>query len=96
MIHPSIILLTTAFDALIRDMTEREDDLVSQNADPRQIVQYYQQALPRLDDAFRIAMMYASPDLMLRFQHDYLALRKSLFNHLVQAQLALANPSSSQ
>jgi hypothetical protein len=78
---------------MLADMAERQNDLVSQHANPRDIMEYCQKALPRLDDAFHIAMMYAPLDLKLEFQHDYIVLRQSLLNDLVQAQSALAKPT---
>jgi hypothetical protein len=90
MINPGRTLLKAAFDALVADMTERENDLVLQSANPRQVMEYCQQALPRLDDSFCVAMKYASVDLMLEFHHDYIALRNRLLSDLESAQLVLS------
>jgi len=75
-------------DAMITDMTERVKDL--HHGNPREIMETCQKMLPELDNAFRIEMMYAPPEIKPELQHDYMVTRQNLLNDLVLAQLALS------
>jgi hypothetical protein len=79
--------------AMMTDLRDRENDLMQHHANPREIMEYCQQTLLKLDDAFRVVMMYAPPEQKPEIQHSYVEYRQKLLNLLVQAQLALSTPS---
>jgi hypothetical protein len=81
-------------EAMMTDMTEQAKDLVLHHATPREVMEFCQETLPKLDDMFRIEMMYAPPELKPEFQADYVVTRQSLLSNLVLAQVALSTPSS--
>jgi hypothetical protein len=74
--------------AMMKDINESGEYL--EHANPREIMEYCQQTLPKLDDAFRVLMTYAtSEEQRSEVQRSYLVTRQNLLNLLVQAQLAL-------
>jgi hypothetical protein len=78
-------------NAMLRDLADQLRDLNKRDASPREVIEYCQKALPKLDEIFRIEMMYAPPELKLEFQNDYVVVRQKILNDLVDAQLALAS-----
>jgi hypothetical protein len=85
---------TLRIEAVMADMVERGEDLNLRHANPREITEYCQNTLPKLDDIFRVQMMYAPPELKPEFQRYFIELRQKIINSLVLAQLALSIPSS--
>jgi hypothetical protein len=84
-------------EAMMTEVEERESELMlHHHTNPREIMEYCQQTLPKLDDAFRVLMMYAAPDLQPEFQRDYVEYRQNILNVFVMAQVALSTPSSGQ
>jgi hypothetical protein len=81
-------------EAMMRDVRERENDLKLHRATPREIMEFCQQTLPKLDDAFRVVMMYAPPEQKPDIQRSYIEMRQRFLNNLIQAQLALSAPST--
>jgi hypothetical protein len=55
-------------EAVIEDMVQQSEDLNLPHADPHQIMEYCQATLPKLDDIFRIQMLYAPANLKLAFR----------------------------
>jgi hypothetical protein len=51
-------------------------DLNLRHANPREIMEYCQNTLPKLDDIFRVQMMYAPPELKPEFQRYFIELRQ--------------------
>jgi hypothetical protein len=83
-------------EAKMTDMLEQGKDLKLHHATPREVMEFCQETLPKLDDMFRAEMMYAPPELKPEFQADYVMTRQSLLSDLVLAKVALSTPSSGQ
>jgi DNA repair protein RadC len=77
-------------EAMLKDISERENYLVQHHTDPRDIMQYCQETLPKLDDAFRVLMLYAPLEARAEIQGNYVEHRQTLLNLLVQAQASLS------
>jgi hypothetical protein len=70
---------------------ERAEGL--EHASPRQIMEYCQQALPKLEDAFRVWMTYAPPGLKAEIQRDYIGTRQVILTISYWRNLSFRLPS---
>jgi hypothetical protein len=77
-------------EAMMTDWVEKLKDLTQGHAKPREVLEFCQQWLPKLDDVFRVQMTYVSPDAKPGLQRMYVQVRQEMLDMLVQASRPFA------